>query len=658
MSWSSDPSTEIIALRKKIRQCEYAYHVLSDPIVSDEEYDALMQRLIALERAYPDLQDTHSPTARVLPHIAKEYRTLRHSSPMISLDNIFTPQELAAWVKRLPGEDAFVIEPKIDGVAIAVVYKEGVLSLALTRGDGEEGEDITAMVRTIRGMPLVIDTLGTIEIRGEVYIEKKDFITLNTTMQEKGLKAFANPRNCASGSLRQLDTRITASRPLKWFAYQWVNALDYGCITHAQALDALKTMGFPVNPLMMRIDVASLDTVFDKLPERHVQAYEMDGWVIKLDDLKNQRSFGASRKAPRWAIAVKDQSYQVVTRLIDVTFQVGRSGVLTPVGSVEPVAISGVVVTSMTLHNWDEIQRLKIALGDKVWIKRAGDVIPKCVGVYEHASDAIPIVQPHVCPGCGHEVVMRHIHLVCPNTLGCLEQKIARIVHFVSRQALNIEGIGPKLIRKIVSVAGIQRGDELFDVQESAWLACGNMQTKRLHNIIMALDKAKKTTLQRALYALGIEHIGEGCADIIAKHITSLADLATLSIDQLLALPGIGDINASAVVTFCDDPLHRIQLSRMDDILVYDRKIQLPISSVLSGWVIVMTGTLSISRTDMAQKLTALGAQVVGDIKRGVTHCLYGESPGSTFNKALSRNITMLTEEMMSQAVRDLGGSW
>ena len=649
MSSSYDVTREIAALREKIRQCEHAYYHLSEPIVSDDVYDALMQRLIALETEYPDLRDVNSPSARILPDTAQIYRTLAHSAPMISLDNIFTPTDLAAWLKRLDSYEDFVIEPKIDGVAVACIYTQGNLSTVLTRGDGEKGEDITAMARTIRSLPLYIDSAPEhMEVRGEVYIQKEDFIAFNQKLKDTGEKAFANPRNCASGSLRQLDPRITAQRPLRIFLYQWVNALTCGYTSHYEAIGALQTMGFPINPLMRKISREGLVEVFDLLQHRHEQAYEMDGWVIKVDDLVSQSAFGATRKAPRWAVAVKDQSTQVLTCLRSVTFQVGRSGVITPVGHVDPVHISGVVVSSMTLHNYDEIQRLGIRLGDTVWVKRAGDVIPKCVGVFEHAQGGEAIAVPTHCPSCGSGLVRRHVDAYCPNDALCEEQILGRLVHFVSRRALHIEGLGPKLLRNLLRYSKITHGSALFTLPDAVWLGCERMGRKRLENIKISLVKAQNTTLARALYALGIDHVGEGASDILASHVQHLEGFTAITEEQLLAIHGIGPMNARAMIEFFSRPDHLEQVRMMDSVLHYAPTAQ-PYEGPLVGWVVVITGTLSMHRDAMTSQLKRYGAQVVSGLRKDVTHCLYGTSPGSTYTKAVAKNITLIDEATLEQ---------
>lgn len=645
----------ISKLRDRIRLCDHAYYVLSDPIISDEEYDALMQHLIALEAMHPEEHDDASPTCRVSKNVLESHATYAHRTPMLSLDNVFTLEALQAWMRRSSAE-SWVVEPKIDGVAISIYYENHQFKRALTRGDGLVGEDITELVRTIRSLPLTLPASAprSVEIRGEVYMNKDDFLLYNQKLIEEGSKPFANPRNLTSGSLRQLDVQVTAGRPLRWYAYQWLDALDHGCQTHWDAMQMLKAWRMPVSPLMYVIASDDAQTVIRRLAERHDQLFEMDGWVIKINDLQLQLELSATRRSPRWAIAVKDQSKQVLTQLLKVHFQVGRTGVLTPVAEVVPVEVSGVTISSMTLHNWDEIQRLNVGIGDSIWIKRAGDVIPKCVAVYEKAEDGKAIDIPDVCPSCQGSVVRRGIDIVCPNDWQCSEQIVARLLHFASRDAINIEGLGPKLVRQIQTITSMTQGSSLFSVSDDVWMMCERMGEKRLSALKLSIEHAKDVRLDRAIMALGMNHIGEGNAEILANQVNSLTDLISLDEDALCALPGIGVVNAKSIVDYFKDERHVSEVKRLDEILRYTAKDK-QVIGVLNEWVVVVTGKLSVGRRQLSEHLQSLGAKVVSDVSTSVTHCIVGEAPGSTLQKALKKNITILSEADLQVLLRSFG---
>lgn len=631
----------ITELRDKIRACDHAYYVESKPIVSDEEYDALMNLLILLEKEHPELYDDSSPTARISKNNSN-HKSLDHATPMLSLENIFNINTLSSWLDKSQ-TDIWVLEPKIDGVAISVHYYDRRFSHALTRGDGDRGEDISLAVKTIRSLPLVLpdNAPDYLEVRGEIYINKDDFVKYNNSVGNQ----FANPRNLASGSIRHLDPLVSASRPLRWFAYQWVNALDYHITSHYEALRKLASWYMPINPLVHIANRKQVLEVFSKLKDKNMQTYEMDGWVIKVDNLNLHLSLGSTRKFPRWAVAVKDQSLKVLTTLLSVDFQVSRFGVLTPVAHVRPVAIAGVVISAMTLHNLDEIARLDIALGDIIWVARAGDVIPKCIGVYQRSSQRISINIPDVCPCCNSVVIKRGVNLYCGNLLGCDEQICARLLHFVSQQALNIDGIGLKLIRQIRAVTGICYGSELFAISDVVWLKCERMGEKKLQNLKNSLTKSRVTSLPRAILSLGIEHVGEANAETLSKHIRVLSDLICISYDDLCAMPGIGEINAKAILSYVSDDRHIQEIKNLDAILQYESVLDFS----LQKYVFVITGKLSCPRSEIVKMLKDKGATVLENVSKKVTHCIVGQDPGSSRDKALSMNIEIISESDLSK---------
>lgn len=650
------------ALRQAIHYHNHRYHVLDDPEISDAEFDRMMQELIDLETAYPALADPGSPTARVgAPPLAK-FATVRHSVPMLSLDNAFNDAdviEFDARVKRLldiPEEILYVTEPKMDGVAVELVYENSRLVMASTRGDGITGEVITENARTIRSLPLILsdrdsgDIPRRIEVRGEVFIDVEGFQQLNTERAAEGLPVFANPRNAAAGSLRQLDSQVTARRPLKFFVYGIGNADGLRVSSHGELLLALKHLGFPVNPLVR--NGLRLKAVLNRFHEleriRHELPYAIDGMVIKVDRIQFQQRLGDKARAPRWAIAYKFAAVQETTKVLDIDIQVGRTGALTPVARLEPVAIGGVTVSNATLHNEDEVRRKDVRIGDTVLVQRAGDVIPEVVKVITslRTGNELPFDMPRTCPICGAEAkripgeaVTRCINVNCP------AQIKGKIRHFAAKGAFDIDGLGSKLIHQLVDRQLIRSYADIFHLDEAVLSQLDRMGPKSAGNLVEAIQASRRLPLSRFLYALGIRHVGENTAEILARQFKTLDRLTAASTEELARIDGIGLEIAGAVRHFFDqkenqEAVQRLLKSGVSLIMTDD-----PASGRLVGKTFVLTGTLaSMTRIEAKARIEAAGGSVAGTISRQTDYLVVGSNPGSKLARAKALGIEIIDE--------------
>lgn len=650
------------ALRQAIHYHNHRYHVLDDPEISDAEFDRMMQELIDLETAYPALADPGSPTARVgAPPLAK-FATVRHSVPMLSLDNAFNDAdviEFDARVKRLldiPDEVLYVTEPKMDGVAVELVYEDSRLVMASTRGDGITGEVITENARTIRSLPLILsdrssgDIPRRIEVRGEVFIDVGGFQQLNTERAAEGLPVFANPRNAAAGSLRQLDSQVTARRPLKFFVYGIGNVDGLRVYSHGELLLALKQLGFPVNPLVR--NGLRLKAVLNRFHEleriRHELPYAIDGMVIKVDRIEFQQRLGDKARAPRWAIAYKFAAVQETTKVLDIDIQVGRTGALTPVARLEPVAIGGVTVSNATLHNEDEVRRKDVRIGDTVLVQRAGDVIPEVVKVIAslRTGNELPFDMPRTCPICGAEAkripgeaVTRCINVNCP------AQIKGKIRHFAAKGAFDIDGLGSKLIHQLVDRQLIRSYADIFHLDEAVLSQLDRMGPKSAGNLVEAIQASRRLPLSRFLYALGIRHVGENTAEILARQFKTLDRLTAASTEELARIDGIGLEIAGAVRHFFDqkenqEAVQRLLKSGVSLIMTDD-----PASGRLVGKTFVLTGTLaSMTRIEAKARIEAAGGSVAGTISRQTDYLVVGSNPGSKLARAKALGIEIIDE--------------
>ncbi|WP_288533214.1 NAD-dependent DNA ligase LigA [uncultured Haemophilus sp.] len=656
---------QIDTLRHDLRRYEYEYHVLDNPTIPDAEYDRLFHQLKALEAAHPELITADSPTQRVGAKPLSGFAQIRHEIPMLSLDNAFSDEEFYAFVKRiedrlirLPEPLTFCCEPKLDGLAVSILYVNGVLTQAATRGDGTTGEDITANIRTIRNIPLqlLIDNPpARLEVRGEVFMPHAGFERLNQLALEKGEKTFANPRNAAAGSLRQLDPKITSKRPLVLNAYSIgiAEGVDLPN-THYDRLQWLKSIGIPVNPEIRLCNGTDevLDFYRDIQNKRSSLGYDIDGTVLKINDIALQEKLGFISKAPRWAIAYKFPAQEELTRLNDVEFQVGRTGAITPVAKLEPVFVAGVTVSNATLHNGDEIERLDIAIGDTVVIRRAGDVIPQIIGVLHdrRPADARPIIFPKTCPVCDSAIVRIEGEAVarCTGGLFCAAQRKEALKHFVSRKAMDIDGVGGKLIEQLVDRELVHTPADLFKLDLTTLTRLERMGTKSAENALASLEKAKNTTLARFIFALGIREVGEATALNLANHFKTLEALQNADLEALQQVPDVGEVVANRILAFWHEP-HNVAV--VNDLIaqgVHWETVETKevTENRFKGKTVVLTGTLTqMGRNEAKALLQDMGAKVSGSVSAKTDFVIAGDAAGSKLTKAQELGVTVLTEE-------------
>jgi DNA ligase (NAD+) len=661
---------QINHLRTQLRHHEYQYHVLDAPEVPDAEYDRLMRELRELETAHPTLITADSPTQRVGAAPLSAFEQVKHQVPMLSLDNVFDEESYLAFYKRVQDRLktteplTFCCELKLDGLAVSLLYENGELVQAATRGDGTTGENITANVRTIRAIPLRLhgDNIpARLEVRGEVFMPQPGFEAMNDEARRTGGKVFANPRNAAAGSLRQLDPRITAKRPLTFFCYG-VGLLEGGELprSHIARLQQFKAWGLPVSDRVRLCTGSEEVLAFYRQVEadRPSLGFDIDGVVVKIDSLDIQETLGFVARAPRWATAFKFPAQEQITLVKDVEFQVGRTGAITPVARLEPVLVAGVMVSNATLHNADEIERLGLRIGDTVIVRRAGDVIPQVVGVVldERPQDAREVVFPTHCPVCHSDVERVEGEAVARCTAGliCGAQRKEALKHFVSRRALDVDGMGDKIIDQLVEKEYVKTPADLFRLSAGKLTGLDRMGPKSAQNVVNALEKAKETTLARFLYALGIREVGEATAANLAAHYGSVEALRAADIESLKTVQDVGEVVAKHVVNFLSEE-HNQQV--IDELLSPEINIHWPevqvivpeeIDSPFAGKTVVLTGSLSIlSRDEAKDRLTALGAKVSGSVSKKNDLVIAGEAAGSKLAKAQELGIDVIDEAEM-----------
>ena len=658
---------QINQLRTSLRHHEHLYHVLDAPEIPDAEYDRLMQQLRSLEAQHPELITHDSPTQRVGAAPLDAFEQVRHEVPMLSLDNVFDEDSYLAFDKRVHDRLkraeplTFCCELKLDGLAVSLLYENGELVRAATRGDGTTGENITANVRTIRAIPLRLhgeNIPQRVEVRGEVFMPQAGFEQLNEEARRKGGKIFANPRNAAAGSLRQLDPRITAKRPLMFFCYG-VGLLDGGDLprSHIQRLMQFKAWGLPVSNRVKLCTGSDEVIAFYRQVEqdRTSLGFDIDGVVIKVDSLDLQEQLGFVARAPRWATAFKFQAQEQITQVRDVEFQVGRTGAITPVARLEPVQVAGVIVSNATLHNADEIERLGIRIGDTVIIRRAGDVIPQVVGVVmeQRPQDTKEIVFPEHCPVCGSDIERVEGEAVarCTGGLFCAAQRKEALKHFVSRRALDVDGMGDKIIEQLVEKQYVENLADLFELTAGKLTGLDRMGPKSAQNLIAALEKAKQTTFARFLYALGIREVGEATAANLAAHFCNLENLRAADIDALKSVPDVGEVVARHVRNFLSEEHNQKVIAALEKVISWPEPQQIiaeEIDSPFAGKTVVLTGSLTIlSRDEAKDRLAALGAKVSGSVSKKTDLVIAGEAAGSKLAKAQELGITVIDEAEM-----------
>jgi DNA ligase (NAD+) len=660
---TSDVQTRIATLRDQIGTHNYRYYVLDDPTISDTEYDALMRDLRALEAAHPDMVTPDSPTQRPGAAPSDHFSKVRHARLMLSLDNAFEPHELRAWYTRtshqIGNEPTLVVEPKMDGLAVALTYQDGVLVRAATRGDGTVGEDVTANVQHIPDIPRRLRAVGTVppvvEVRGEVYMPRSAFDALNAQIRHRRAP-FANPRNAAAGSLRQKDPALTAQRPLRFFAYGTGGLATVNPRSQWELLMLLRMLGFPVNRDTRRF--ADFDEALaycqDWFAQRAALDYEADGLVLKVDSLHQQAQLGTVGKDPRWAMAYKTPERDKISRLLDIEPMVGRTGVVTPRAVIEPLEIGGVTVRHATLHNADYIAERDIRVGDHVMVIRAGEVIPQVVGpVVTRRSGSEPIYEfPTTCPECGTPLERAEDEAAwrCPNFAGCPAQLVRRIQHFVSRDAMNIRGLGDQVVEMLVERSLVRDIADLYTLTAAKLLKLDGFGQKRAENVLHAIDQSKHQPVDRLLVGLGIRHIGGVAAKALVNHFGSLDSIMAASRTDIEAIPGIGATAAASVVAFFErsDVLHQMERLRSAGIAEEPAEpaaAEAP-THPLAGMTFVVTGTLpSYSRAEIEALIQRHGGRVTSSVSQKTSYVVAGASPGSKLTKAHSLGVSVLDED-------------
>ncbi|MGO2012257.1 NAD-dependent DNA ligase LigA [Pseudoalteromonas sp.] len=660
---SSPILEQVNKLRSVLETHNHNYYVLDTPSIPDAEYDRLLRQLSELEQANPEFQSPDSPTQKVGGAALDKFEQVSHRVPMLSLDNAFSEEEFAAFNRRIKerlmdnDELTFCCEPKLDGLAVSILYRNGVLVQAATRGDGHIGENITQNVKTIRNVPLKLrgeDFPSEIEIRGEVFMDSRGFDKLNAEAEKHGEKVFVNPRNAAAGSLRQLDSKITAKRPLMFYAYS-IGVVTDGELPseHYQQLAKLTDWGLPLCPETKLVEgqQAALDYYQDILTRRSELKYEIDGVVIKINNKKHQERLGFVARAPRWAIAYKFPAQEEITQLLDVEFQVGRTGAITPVARLEPIFVGGVTVSNATLHNGDEIARLGVKIGDTVIIRRAGDVIPQIIQVVHERrpDDAKNIVFPINCPICDSHIEKVEGEAVarCTGGLVCQAQRKQAIKHFASRKALDIDGLGDKIVDQLVDRELIKTPADLFILKQGHFESLERMGPKSAKNLVAALNDAKQTTLAKFLYSLGIREVGEATAQNLAQHFLTLDKVTTASSEALIEVSDVGDIVATHVCGFFNEAHNMDVVNALIEQGIHWPALSVPSeeSQPLAGLTYVLTGTLSeLNRNDAKARLQVLGAKVSGSVSAKTDGLIAGEKAGSKLTKAQGLGIEILTE--------------
>jgi len=667
MVYNSDNHNDIIKkieeLREKIRYHKYRYYVLDDPIISDAEYDQLMKELMEWEKKYPQYITPSSPTQRVGIEPVSGFTTVKHIAPMLSLANAFSPEELRAFDQRikkiiLEQKLEYVVELKIDGLAVTLVYEEGIFIRGATRGDGTTGEEITSNLRTVKAIPLKLfgkDIPPRIEVYGEVYMKKSEFKRLNEKRMKKEESLFANPRNAAAGSVRQLDPRITAQRRLDTFIYRATFPEGNRFNTHIEVLNYLKKVGFKVNPyIKLCQDIGEAINYCQKWIEKKEELdYEIDGMVIKVNSLRMREELGSTTRSPRWAIANKFPAQQVTTKIQNIIVQVGRTGALTPVAILDPVRISGSVVQRATLHNEDEIKRKDIRIGDIILVQKAGEVIPEVVKVIKEkrTGKETEFVMPTKCPVCGAKVFRPEGEVVSRcNSLTCPAQIKERIRHFASRDALDIEGLGPAIIDQLVEKGLIKDISDLYFLKRDDLISLERMAEKSTDNLLDAIEKSKKKSLANLIYGLGIRYVGVHTAEVITRYYPTLDKFKKANLEELIEINEIGPKITESIILFFKEKenlaiIERLRSAGLNFSQEEEKMREGKGVQILAGKQFVLTGTLKdFTRTQAKEKISELGGRVTGSVSKKTDYVVAGEDPGSKYQKAQELGVTIINE--------------
>ncbi|MCM8792083.1 MAG: NAD-dependent DNA ligase LigA [Candidatus Omnitrophica bacterium] len=660
---------KIEELREKIRYHDYCYYVLNQPEISDKEYDDLMRQLKELEDKYPQFKTDDSPTTRVAGFILEGFKTVKHKEKMLSLDNTYSFEELSQWQERLyktlgtSEKIEYVVELKIDGVSANITYTKGILTLGATRGDGELGEDITLNIKTIRAIPLLLrgkSIPNLVEIRGEVYMNKRDFEILNKEREKNGEVLFANPRNAASGSLKLLDTNLVSKRRLNFFAHSLGAYQGIDLKTHWDYLQYLKGWGVCTNPYSKLCK--SFEEVLEYCKQwqerRDSLEYDIDGMVIKVNSLSQQKILGATLKSPRWAVAYKFPARQATTILKNITVQVGRTGVITPVAELEPVECGGVIISRSTLHNFDEMRRLGVKIGDRVIVERAGEVIPKIVKVVESVRTGREkdFKIPETCPVCNSEIIKEkeeEVAFRCPNP-SCPAQIERGLIHFSSRSAMDIEGMGESVVKQLVEKKMVKDFADIYFLKKEHLLKLELFKDKKAENLLEAIQKSKKQPLSRLLYALGIRHVGEKASFVLAQRFKTMDNLIKAEFEELESIYEVGPIMAQSIVNFFKNRRVRELINKLKQAgLNMEEKVAGVKKSFFSGKKVVFTGELeSFSRTEVERIVRQLGGNPASAVSKNTDLVVVGKNPGSKFEKAKKLGIKVIDEEEFREMIK------
>ena len=665
MTVPPDTAARADRLRREIELANFNYYVKDAPSIPDAEYDRLFRELQSLEAQYPELSGSDSPTLRVGAAPLAAFRQVTHATPMLSLNNAFDEAEVEAFDRRVrealetDGPIRYAVEPKFDGLAISLTYQEGLFVMGATRGDGYTGEDVTTNLRTVRAIPLRLAGAmppRLLEVRGEVLMLKRDFETLNREQRDRDQKEFANPRNASAGSLRQLDSRITASRRLTFFAYGVGSAGDVPADTHSQQLDYLESFHLPVTRERDVVEgVQGLLRYYRAIGERRTALpFEIDGVVYKVNDLRSQTRLGFVSRAPRFAVAHKFPAQEEITQVLDITVQVGRTGALTPVARLAPVFVGGVTVTNATLHNEDEVGRKDVRIGDHVVVRRAGDVIPEVVSVVteRRPADAHEFVMPDKCPVCGSRVERLEGEAVtrCTAGLFCPAQRKQALLHFGGRRAMDIEGLGEKLVDQLVDADKVKTPADIFRLDLTTLAGLDRMAEKSALNVLDAIENSKTTTLARFIFALGIRNVGEATARDLARHFGQLDVLMGAGEDELQQAPDVGPVVAQSIAHFLREQHNRKVIEDLRGLGVNwpEARVDRRAERALSGKTFVLTGTLpNLPRDDVKERIESRGGKVAGSVSKKTDYVVAGADPGSKYDKALELGIAVLDEQAL-----------
>ena len=648
-----------------INKASYEYYVLDTPTITDQEYDDAYTELQRLENKYPELKREDSPTNRVGGEAIDKFQKVTHRTPMLSFDDIFNEEEIMLFderIKKTVSKPEYTLEPKMDGLSGSLIYENGVLVRAATRGDGVTGEDITINVKTIKSVPLRLTKDINIEVRGEIYMSKKSFNKANIERQKNNEKEFANPRNAAAGSVRQLDSKITAKRDLDFMAYFIPNPEDYGITKQQDAIKFLKELGFVTNIKLNGLAKSSKDIinyVHDLNEKRESLPYEIDGVVIKVDSLEDEKKLGMTSRVPRWGIAYKFPAVEVLTTLKEIKFTVGRTGKITPNAIFNPVHVDGSLVSKATLHNEDYCIEKDVRVGDTISVRKAGDVIPEVVEVKldRRKEDSIPFKMIEECPMCNTKLIKKDAMHFCPNE-DCPSRKIEGLEHFVSRDAMYIDGFGERIIEDFYNMGFLTKIEDFYHLykHKDELMTMEGFGEKSVTNLLDAITNSKKNSLERLIFGLGIRHVGKKTAKILANYFGEMDKLMKADYDLLSNIPDIGDIIAKSIIDYFskEDNIKLINnLKNLNVNMEYTGTKVDTSNDKINGKTFVITGTLSESRDHYKEKLESLGANVTGSVTSKTDYVLVGENPGSKYDKAISLGITILNEEDYNKMINE-----